>query len=141
MWESEEDQASEDQGYEKVDKRHSAAEEASEEPATGPAPEQEETAEEPGDEETPAMSLADLEVYDVLRFSLGLFVQQAWIHLGIQKAPGAEDVKTDLEQAKVAIETIRALAAQLEGHVEEGEQREMQAIISNLQINFVQRSE
>lgn len=139
-----EEEQQEPEGYRKVDRRHSAEEEPAAEPQASagqePAGASETAAEEQAEASHPAMSLADLGVYDLLRFSLELFVHQAWIAMGVQKAPGAEDVHTELGQAKVAIETVRALAAQLEPDADAAEHREMQQIISNLQINFVQRS-
>ncbi len=128
-------------GYKKVDKRHSATDAAGNNANDARAAASTEQAAPEGAEEKPAASLADLDVYDVLRFAISLFAQQAWIHLGVQKAPSAEEVKVDLPRAKVAIETVRLLINQLQDHADRQEQRELERILSNLQINFVQRSE
>jgi hypothetical protein len=124
--------------YRRVDRRRAAdeADAASPEPETEPMAD----AEPDAAEGQRPMTLVDLPVPDVLRFCYGLFVELAWVHLGIQKAPAADDVRTDLSGAKAAIEAVRALGAQLEPYADEAERKEIQQVLANLQINFVRRS-
>jgi len=128
--------------FEKVDKRHSAGDES--EPADEQETGAEAAAEQPVDQEEPEMAqevpLQDLDVYDMLRFVVSLLTQQAWVSLGIQKAPGAEDVKKDLLQAKVAIDTLEFVIDKLAPDLESQEKAELDSVLSNLQINYVQRA-
>jgi len=138
----EEEQEQHEPSFEKVDKRHSA------EPETIPASEQEAAAEasaqQPVDQEEPEMAqeipLQALDVYDTLRFAVSLLTQQAWISLGIQKAPGAEETQQDLPQAKVAIDTLEFVVGKLEPDLESQEKAELDSVLSNLQINYVKRA-
>ena len=128
--------------FEKVDKRHSAGDES--EPADEQETEAEAAAELPVDQEEPEIAqeapLQDLDVYDMLRFVVSLLTQQAWVSLGIQKAPGAEDVKKALPQAKVAIDTLEFVIDKLAPDLESQEKAELDSALSNLQINYVQRA-
>jgi len=128
--------------FEKVDKRHSAGDES--EPADEQETGAEAAAEQPVDQEEPETAqevpLQDLDVYDMLRFVVSLLTQQAWVSLGIQKAPGAEDVKKDLLQAKVAIDTLEFVIDKLAPDLESQEKAELDSVLSNLQINYVQRA-
>jgi len=98
--EREEEQQQQEPSFQKVDKRHSAEEES--EPGDQQETEAEAPAEQPVDQETeeavPEVPLQALDVYDMLRFVVSLLTQQAWVSLGIQKAPGAEEVEQDLPQ-------------------------------------------
>ncbi len=81
------------------------------------------------------------DVYTVLRVSLGLFLQQAWISLGLRTAPGATETKTDLQQARVAIDTAAYLFDKLRPVASEEEQKEVELELTNLRINFARKAE
>ena len=138
----EEREEQQEPSFEKVDKRHSAEEES--EPADQQETEAEAPAEQPVDQETeetvPEVPLQALDVYDMLRFVVSLLTQQAWVSLGIQKAPGAEEVEQDLPQAKVAIDTLEFVIGKLAPDLEPQEEAELDSALSNLQINYVKRA-
>ena len=102
------------ESYRKVDTRagREEAEGSPVEPAP-PAEASEEQAEEPDqsaetsveDEET----VPRMDTYGLLRLSLGMFAEQAWVEMGVQLAPGAKELTTDLHQAKLAIDTVSFL--------------------------------
>ncbi len=118
--EREEEQQQQEPSFQKVDKRHSAEEET--------------------EETVPEVPLQALDVYDMLRFVVSLLTQQAWVSLGIQKAPGAEEVEQDLPQAKVAIDTLEFVIDKLAPDLESQERAELDSVLSNLQINYVKRA-
>ena len=140
--EQEEEQQQHEPSFQKVDKRHSAEQESI--PANEQEVEAEAPAEQPVDQEEPEMAqetpLQALDVYDTLRFMISLLIQQAWVSLGIQKAPGAEEVQQDLSQAKVAIDTLEFVIAKLAPDLDLQEKGELDSVLSNLQINYVQRA-
>ncbi len=121
----------------------SGAEAAQEEEVPSPPPHGRVPPEEdagPG-EEPRVPSLADLDIYDTLRFLIGVLNQAAWIHLGLVVAPGATEARTDLAQARVAIDSLEALAQQLRPHAEPVEQREIDNVLANLRVNYVKKAE
>ena len=140
--EQQEEQQEQEPSFQKVDKRHSAEQES--EPADEQETEAEAPAEQPVDQETeetvPEVPLQALDVYDTLRFMVSLLIQQAWVSLGIQKAPGAEEVEHDLPQAKVAIDTLEFVIDKLAPDLESQERAELDSVLSNLQINYVKRA-
>ena len=101
-----------------------------------------EHAEHPGEPEAerPA-TLADLDIYDTLRFMIGILNQAAWMHLGLVVPPGATEPRTDLGQARVAIDALEALAGLLRADSASDEQREMESVLANLRINYVKKAE
>lgn len=110
--------------------------------SASPPPEQVGSEEEAGAGERPrGPSLADLDIYDTLRFLIGVLNQAAWIHLGLVVAPGATEAKTDLAQARVAIDSLEALAQQLRPQADPTEQRELDNVLANLRVNYVKKAE
>lgn len=103
-----------------------AEEQASEEPDAG--------------QQAAARMMADLDIYAVLRMMIGMVAEQAWISLGLRVAEGAQEPETDLEQARVAIDTLEFIQQKLQPQLEQDENRELKTLISNLQMNFVQQN-
>jgi len=100
-----------------------------------PSPEQPTSS---GREEPQPQTLADVGVYGVLRFCVSLLVEQAWVALGIRALPGRE-TKENLPEAKVAIDALTGLVAQLQPDLDDSEKRELETTLANLRINFVRR--
>jgi hypothetical protein len=86
-------------------------------------------------------TLADLDIYDTLRFMIGILNQAAWMHLGLVVPPGAGEARPDLAQARVAIDALEALAGLLRADSDGEERREMESMLANLRINYVKRVE
>jgi hypothetical protein len=93
------------------------------------------------EEEAQPETPADLDIYDTLRFMIGLLNQAAWMHLGLVVAPGASEARTDLVQARVAIDSLEALAGQLRPDSDPDERRELESVLANLRINYVKKAE
>ncbi len=144
----EEREEEQDPSFRKVDKRHRAepepeeqqAAESSEPEAIEEPPDEEAGAEEEAGPTDEAVTFGDLSVYDTLRFTAGLLIQQAWIQMGVQLAPGAAELKHDLVQAKVAIDSLEFVVAKLEPQLDEHEQAEYESILANLRINYVKKA-
>ena len=101
------------------------------------AEEEPEAAEEPPEWTPPPPD--DLNVFDMLRAAIGLFVQEAWIALGVQARPGAIDVRTDLHCARIAIDTTQLLIEKLGDEATGEERREFEQLMTDLRMNFVRR--
>lgn len=81
----------------------------------------------------------DINVFDLLRAVIPMFVQEAWVALGVQARPGATDVHTDLRCARVAIDTTQALVEKLGDEATAEERREFDQVLTTLRVNFVRR--
>ncbi len=160
----EEDELEEEE-HRKVDKRASrdvtaepAKEEAAEEPeeeagepAEGPEPEGDGTESGPGEpamaEEQEAAPEAEQEaaapeitVYGLLRMSVGMYAQQAWIHMGLRMDPSTQKTEQNMPLAKVAIDTVAFVVEQLQPDLTPEEKRELDSLVADLRINYVQQS-
>lgn len=110
------------------------AEPQAEAPTPEPAPE----AEAPHEHEHEEMPAPD--VFQTLQFVTGLLAEQAWQFMGLHLPPGRKEPVTDLVQAKIAIDTIIFVADKLHPHLSEDERKAIRGIVSDLQLNFVQRN-
>jgi Domain of unknown function (DUF1844) len=95
-------------------------------------------------EEAAAVSggeMPELSVPGALRFCIETLQGLAWIKMGLVATPGSGKIEKDLLQAKIAIDATGDLVTRLHPLISEGEQRELQTVLSNLRINFVQKSQ
>lgn len=84
--------------------------------------------------------LPPVDVDSMLKSFVGLLSMHAWQWLGLVKDPRTNDINQDLEQARVAIDSIGALAKQLESRVDVSERKEIEDLLGSLRMNFVQQS-
>ena len=152
---------SEEEEHKKVDRR--ASRDADAEPAQGEAAEEApaEEGQEPGpaegtdaegataatageqegapeaDEEEPPSQIT---VYGLLRMSIGMYAQQAWIHMGVRMDPSTQKTEQNMSLAKVAVDTVAFVVEQLQPDLNPEEKRELDSLVADLRINYVQRS-
>lgn len=91
-----------------------------------------------GEEMQDAGQLPD--VFSVLALFMGELRNLAWLRMGLVANPGTGEIERDLPQAKVAIDTVAFLATQLEPLVAPEERLPLKALVSDLQVNFVEQS-
>jgi hypothetical protein len=82
----------------------------------------------------------EIDVYALLRMSLGMFVEQAWVQMGLQLAPGAKDLKADLKQARIAIDTVNFMKEALGDTLDATERRDVDQLLATLRMNYIQRT-
>ena len=80
------------------------------------------------------------DVFSVLALFMGELRNLAWLRMGLVANPGTGEIERDLPQAKVAIDTVAFLATQLEPLVAPEERLPLKALVSDLQVNFVEQS-
>ena len=91
-----------------------------------------------GDDPYAAGQIPD--VYSVLALFLGELRNIAWLRMGLVANPATGEMERDLPQAKTAIDTVAFLATQLEPVVAPEERLPLKALVSDLQVNFVEQS-
>lgn len=131
--------AEEEESYRKVDLRSSAQPEADAADETPPEPEPEPEAP-AADTPPPPAEEPVIDTVGVLRLTAGLLAEQAWVQMGVQLAPGAKEMVTDLRQARLAIDTLQYLREALAADLAPEEGKYLDQTLSNLRLNFVQRS-
>lgn len=80
------------------------------------------------------------DLYDVLLMMLDQTAAIAWQKMGLQPDFITGEIHTDLEQAKSAIDLVAHLVGILEGKMEEEDRRELHNLLSNLRVNYVEKS-
>ncbi len=91
-----------------------------------------------GQNMSPEEAMAKMSSYDVASTMIMMLAQKAWISLGlIAPTPGATEMKKDLDQAKFAIDAISAVYELLKDKVSHEESSQIQAMLTNLRLNFV----
>ena len=80
------------------------------------------------------------DIYAVLALFLGELRNLAWLRMGLVANPGTGQIERDMDQAKIAIDTVAFLAQQLEPTVAPQERLPLRALVSDLQINFVEQN-
>lgn len=64
----------------------------------------------------------------------------AWQKLGLQPDMITGTIHKDVAEAKVAIDLVAHLSSQVEPKLDEEDRREMQKLVSNLRLNYVDKS-
>lgn len=85
--------------------------------------------------------LPKLDVYDMIRAMTDQMAGLAWQKMGLQPDPFTGKVEQDLPQAKVAIDVATGLAGFLKDCLDEDDKREIDNLVRDLRINYVQRAQ
>jgi len=93
---------------------------------------------EPGERDR-AMPLHALETRDILIWCLGLLAAKAWEGMGLVPNPASGQVGKNLEGAQLAIDAYAAVFGLVREGVEPAPRREMETLLMNLRINFVEK--
>ncbi|MBS1717458.1 MAG: DUF1844 domain-containing protein [Armatimonadetes bacterium] len=81
-----------------------------------------------------------IDFFQVLMMMLEQSASIAWQKLGLQPDLITGTIHADFAQAKVAIDVTVDLAKHLEGKLDESDRREVQNLIRDLRLNYVQKS-
>lgn len=80
------------------------------------------------------------DVFSVLAIFLQELRSLAYLRMGLIANPGTGQIERDLFQAKVAIDTVGFLASQLEPVIAPEERLPLRAMVSDLQMNFIEQT-
>lgn len=91
-------------------------------------------------ETTEALPREPLNVYTVLAVMLEQISSVAWQKLGLQHDPVTGTLDKDLAQARVAIDVAESVAKALESQLDDEDCRQVQNLVRDLKVNFVEQS-
>jgi hypothetical protein len=86
------------------------------------------------------VDIASLDTYSLLGLFAGLLAEKAWQTMGLRTKPGTDKIETDLDQARVAIDTIGFLAEKIQPHLPDDEKRRLEGVVADLKLNYVRLS-
>ena len=76
---------------------------------------------------------------ELLRWMIGVLGGCAWQNLGLVPHPETKKVTRNLEDARLAIDAAASLIEHLKPRVDETERRELDTLLANLRLNFVEQ--
>jgi hypothetical protein len=78
---------------------------------------------------------------DIVTVCIGQLHEIAWAQMGLVPNPMSQTMQRDLTDARLAIDCIADLVRHLEKVADAATQRELQTMLSNLRLNYVQQSQ
>ena len=84
----------------------------------------------------------ELKVDELLSLTLVQLISKAWSYLGLVSHPETGQIKADLDQAKLAIDSIEVIYPLIKDKLSDEDKRGVELELTNLRLNYVkQRSE
>jgi len=90
-----------------------------------------------GKEEEPKLLDEPVKIKDLILVTIYSLEGKAWAYLGLTTHPETQKPKKDLDDARLAIDSIDALYKIVENKLEPPEKKDIQIRITNLRLNFV----
>ncbi|MBX3113066.1 MAG: DUF1844 domain-containing protein [Fimbriimonadaceae bacterium] len=81
-----------------------------------------------------------LDVHTVIMVMLDQMSGIAWQKMGLQPDAMTGKIHKDLNQAKIAVDVVANLSQFITPQLDETDKRELTNLVSNLKINYVQKS-
>jgi uncharacterized protein DUF1844 len=72
---------------------------------------------------------------------INLFAAKAWETMGLVPDPQTKQIERKLDDAQLAIDAASALGELMRSRVSETERREIETLLANLRINFVEQKQ
>ncbi len=82
----------------------------------------------------------DLSVDGVASWTIGMLADLAWVNMGLVPHPITGKLVREIEEARRAIDIVADLARHLRGNSAPQAQRELDTLLTNLRLNFVQQA-
>ncbi len=82
-----------------------------------------------------------IDVNQLLAICIDQLAGVAWAKLGLQPDPITGTIAQDLLQARIAVDAVANLAGLLESNLDDGDRRQMQNLVRDLRINYVNRTQ
>lgn len=76
---------------------------------------------------------------DLLRWCVSLLATSAWQAMGLIPDPATNRIESNLDDARLAIDATAGLIDHLRPRLSDPERRELENLLANLRLNFVQQ--
>ncbi|MHA2315890.1 MAG: DUF1844 domain-containing protein [Candidatus Hermodarchaeia archaeon] len=111
----------------------------SKEPA--PEPQVEEPSTDGEAESEPVLvDIAALSVWQLIPIFVNILERVAWQKMGLVVNPQTQEIEKDLQQARVAIDSVASLLEHLGDHVEPDTKTALEARLTDLKLNFASQA-
>ncbi len=92
-------------------------------------------------EPAPEASEELVDTTSLLRWCVSLLAANAWQGMGLVPNPATQKVERNLDDARLAIDAVAALADQLRPRLPDAERRQLETLLTDLRLNFMQQKE
>ncbi|MGQ0548228.1 MAG: DUF1844 domain-containing protein [Armatimonadota bacterium] len=79
------------------------------------------------------------EVTSLVATCISLLAGKAWETMGLVPDPTTRKIESKLDDAQLAIDAVAALADLVRPRLSEAERREVEVLVTNLRLNFVEQ--
>lgn len=91
-------------------------------------------------EQEPGQPQEPIHVSAILAVALEQFAAIAWQKMGLQHDALTGTLSRDMAQARVAVDVASELAKHLESFLDDDDKRQVQNLVRDLRVNFVERA-
>ena len=105
----------------------------------GPRPQGQEPSPHDRKEQPAESAPAAVDAAGVLRWCIGVLAASAWQALGLIPNPTTNKIERNLDDARLAIDAVAVLAEQLKPRLTDSERRELETLLTDLRVNFVEQ--
>lgn len=82
-----------------------------------------------------------VDVYGVLAVTVEQMAAIAWQKMGLQPDYMTGKIEKDMAQCKVAVDATAALAALIEPSLDESDKRQLQNLVRDLRMNYLEKAQ
>lgn len=87
----------------------------------------------------PAAGREPLDAPSLLKWCISLLAAHAWQSMGLIPNPSTNKIERNLDDARIAIDAAGVLVEQVKTRLDDPGRREMDALLADLRINFVEQ--
>jgi len=80
-----------------------------------------------------------MDVAAVIQWCLSVLAATAWQSMGLIPHPDTKQIRRDLNDARLAIDSTAALVEVVKSHLSDKQRREVEALLTDLRVNFVEQ--
>ncbi|MEN6520203.1 MAG: DUF1844 domain-containing protein [Armatimonadota bacterium] len=93
-----------------------------------------------GEHEETGEETATGDAYSLIQWVILMLSESAWQWMGVRVNSVTKKIEQDFTQARVLIDSVAFLVDQVSPHVSEEQKNAYKSLVSDLRVNFVQKS-
>lgn len=93
----------------------------------------------PSTEQSASRAAEPIDAPGLVRWCVSLLAAHAWQSMGLIPNPATNKIERSLPDARLAIDAASALVDQVKPRLDDPARREMEALLTDLRVNFVEQ--
>ncbi len=95
----------------------------------------------PAEDRSAETAETPMDTTSLLRWCVSLLAANAWQRMGLIPDPATKKIERNFEDARLAIDAVAALMEQLRVRLGDSERRQLEALLTDLRMNFLQQKD